>query len=46
MKNPMTDMAAGRASIQIERPSLRVFSQADIDADRTDDRATQEEVHP
>jgi hypothetical protein len=27
-----------RVSIQIERPSLRVFSQADIDAGRTDER--------
>lgn len=26
-----------RVSIQIERPSLRVFSQADIDAGRTDE---------
>ena len=27
-----------RVSIQIERPSLRVFSQADIDAGRTGER--------
>lgn len=28
-----------RVSIQIERPSLQVFSQADIDAGRADGRA-------
>lgn len=33
MKNT-TGTVDGRASIQIERPSLRVFSQADIDAGR------------
>ena len=31
MENTMNDQT-GRASIQIERPSLQVFSQADIDA--------------
>ena len=31
---PTGGMVDGRASIQIERPSLRVFSQADIDAGR------------
>lgn len=32
MKSGHTGVVDGRASIQIERTSLRVFSQADIDA--------------
>lgn len=38
MENMTERAPIGRASIQIERPSLRVFSQADIDAGRTDGR--------